>query len=558
MGSSLQVAEAVLRRYFGHEKFRPGQADVVAAVLAGRDTIGVLPTGGGKSLCYQVPALVRDGLTVVISPLISLMKDQVDRLVGRGIAAAFLNSAVSRAESARILSGATRGVLRLLYVAPERFESEELTRTLARSRVTLVAVDEAHCISEWGHEFRPSFRRIAAVSERLGTPQIVALTATATPRVRADIGRQLRLRDPRVIVGGFDRPNLSYAVRSCRNETERLKALMGSVRAVPPPVVAYAPTRSSVERLARQLRRHGLKAAAYHGGLDDEARRDAQEAFMRESVHVIVATNAFGMGIDKPNVRLVVHHTMPGTLEAYYQEAGRAGRDGGRAQCLLLQAPGDRAIHDWFIRTTFPAPDVVRTVHALLRRSAEGGRVHADGPAVAARLPALPAREVDGALRLLERHGALTRDDAQSSLHVRLQATPARIARELAPGGIEARLIRAWWPDPESPRDVRFRPGNPPPGLSGVDVRDALRSLRSRQFLDYWPGEGRWRLADQAPDALVDWAHLERRRRAEVAKLEAMVDYVRTTECRRAFVLSYFGQGSRPGTCSGCDNCLGR
>ena len=302
MLSYMELARETLRRHFGYDDFRPGQIDVVAAVLDGRDTLGVLPTGGGKSLCYQVPALVLPSLTVVISPLISLMKDQVDRLVAHGVAATLLNSTLGGGEVSSRLALVAQGKIKLLYVAPERFEAEDVRHCVRRSGISLLAVDEAHCVSEWGHDFRPSFRRIAQMSDTLGRPQLVALTATATPAVRRDIAEQLRMRRPRVIVSGFDRANLDYSVQSCRTDTDKDRALLHTVKSQPRPAIVYASTRTSVERIAKQLTRAGsqLRALPYHAGLDDGERHATQEAFMKGQCNSIVATNAFGMGSTNP------------------------------------------------------------------------------------------------------------------------------------------------------------------------------------------------------------------------------------------------------------------
>ena len=406
MLASLDTARAVLTRYFGYPDFRPAQRPVIESVLAGRDTLAVLPTGGGKSLCYQVPALMSGGLTVVISPLISLMKDQVDRLVSRGVDAAFLNSTLAADVVRDVLRRVSANRLKLLYVAPERFEGDDLRRALA-GRVTLLAVDEAHCISEWGHDFRPSFRAIADGADQLGRPQIIALTATATPAVRSDIRRQLRLRAPAVIVQGFDRANLHYAVARCRNDSDKDHALLRSLKSHERPAIVYASTRRTVQRLATQLTRWGVHALPYHAGLDDDHRREVQDAFMSGTVDTIVATNAFGMGIDKPNVRLVVHYAIPGTLEAYYQEAGRAGRDGNASQCVLLHAYKDRFTHEWFIKTTYPERDEVERVYAKLSRASVDGIV------------ADVSKDDGAAVRLLLQHRVVEETRGSTMAHVR-------------------------------------------------------------------------------------------------------------------------------------------
>jgi ATP-dependent DNA helicase RecQ len=292
-----------------------------------------MPTGGGKSLCYQVPALMLPGLTVVVSPLISLMKDQVDALTARGLPAAFVNSTLSTAQASDRFQRAARGELKLLYVAPERFDFGNTAERLRDIGVSLLAIDEAHCISEWGHDFRPSYLRMRAVRERLGEPVTLALTATATPDVRKDIEAQLALADPERVVTGFDRKNLHYHVVPVKNDAEKDQALADTLARNDGQAIVYAATRKSVERIDAVLQRAKIPAVAYHAGLDDARRHEVQDAFMNENVRAIVATNAFGMGIDKPNVRLVVHHAMPGSLEAYYQEAGRAGATGCRARC---------------------------------------------------------------------------------------------------------------------------------------------------------------------------------------------------------------------------------
>jgi ATP-dependent DNA helicase RecQ len=346
----------VLKEAFGYSEFRPGQERAMTAVMAGRDTLVVLPTGGGKSLCFQVPALLLPGLTVVVSPLISLMKDQVDALSARGLPAAFINSTLSFAEVADRFARAERGELRLLYVAPERFDTGSAADRLRAVGVSLLAVDEAHCISEWGHDFRPSYRRVRAVRAALGDPRTVALTATATPAVRQDIADQLGLRDPESVVTGFDRRNLHYHVIRTRTDAEKDATLIDLLRTHPGQAVVYATTRKAVDRIAAVVNAAGVGVQGYHGGQEDAERHAAQDDFMHERVKAIVATNAFGMGIDKANVRLVVHHTMPGSLEAYYQEAGRAGRNGQRANCVLLHAFQDRFTHEFLIDNPRPLP----------------------------------------------------------------------------------------------------------------------------------------------------------------------------------------------------------
>ena len=347
---TLDAAREVLRARFGFPDFRPGQERAVASVLAGRDCLVVLPTGGGKSICYQVPALVLPGLTVVVSPLISLMKDQVDALTARGIPATFLNSTLTSAEVSQRMTRVVSGEIKMLYVAPERFDFGSAAERLKEVGVSLLAIDEAHCISEWGHDFRPSYLRVAQVRERLGWPPAVALTATATAHVRTDIARQLRLENAETIITGFDRTNLRYHVIPTKSDADKDAALIGVLREHKGVAIVYAATRRNVEKVTVTLEKARISALAYHAGLDDAHRHDVQTAFMNGGVRAIVATNAFGMGIDKANVRVVVHHSMPGTLEAYYQEAGRAGRDGKPSEVFLLHSFPDRFTHEFFIK----------------------------------------------------------------------------------------------------------------------------------------------------------------------------------------------------------------
>jgi RecQ family ATP-dependent DNA helicase len=380
MPPSLDEARRVLREHFGHDDFRPAQRPVIASVLAGRDTLAVLPTGGGKSVCFQVPAMVVGGLTLVVSPLIALMQDQVTAAVARGMPAAALHSAVSPVERERIWRALDEGTLRLLYVSPERLLRLAPELQVRGIRPALLAVDEAHCIAEWGYDFRPSYRSLGAARYRLGRPATVALTGSATPEVRRDITRALRFvpggYDEHL--GSFDRHNLWFGVVRVTDEAERREALLRLLADDDRMVIVYAPTRSVTEAIARALALAGHRAAPYHAGLTRERRSRTLDEFLDDRLDVIVATCAFGMGIDKPRIRMVIHWTLPPTPEAYYQEAGRAGRDGEFARCVLLWRAGDATLHRRQLDVTFPPR---RVLESLWR--------HADGDAdIASRLPA--------------------------------------------------------------------------------------------------------------------------------------------------------------------------
>ncbi|AJY76001.1 DNA helicase RecQ [Paenibacillus beijingensis] len=344
----LEKARELLKRVYGYDTFRPGQEDIIGGILDGSDTLAILPTGGGKSVCYQIPALTLTGTTLVISPLISLMKDQVDSLLRLGVPAAYLNSSLGAAEYREVLRGAMDGEYKLLYVAPERLDAPMFGTLSERMRIPLIAIDEAHCVSQWGHDFRPSYRQLAGWIGRMeDRPLVAAFTATATPEVSRDIADMLALRRPRIYVTGFARPNLSLSVVSGTDKKAFLSRFL-TERADQSGII-YAATRKETEAVHAELLRRGIPAGKYHGGLGDAERAEAQEKFRFDDYRVMVATNAFGMGIDKPNVRFVLHWQVPGDLESYYQEAGRAGRDGEESECILLFEPQDLQVQRYLI-----------------------------------------------------------------------------------------------------------------------------------------------------------------------------------------------------------------
>jgi ATP-dependent DNA helicase RecQ len=337
----------LLKRTFGYGEFRPLQREIIEAFMAGRDVLALLPTGGGKSLCFQLPALALPGLTIVVSPLIALMKDQVDALQASGVAATFLNSSLDGDEARARLRGLHRGEYKLLYAAPERLMLEGWVENLKKWNVRALAIDEAHCVSEWGHDFRPEYRQLARLREALPGVPVMALTATATGRVRADIVTHLKLRDPAAFVASFNRPNLTYRVLP---KDQPLKQILEFVRRREDESgIIYCASRATADRVAASLASRGLPARSYHAGLDGGERSLRQEAFLRDDARIVCATIAFGMGINKPNVRWIVHHDLPKNIEGYYQETGRAGRDGLPADCLLLFSPGDVAKQTHFL-----------------------------------------------------------------------------------------------------------------------------------------------------------------------------------------------------------------
>lgn len=402
----------LLEEHFGFREFLEGQEHVIENILAGQDTLVIMPTGGGKSLCYQFPALALEGLTIVVSPLIALMKDQVDALAEKKIPATFINSSLAQSEIDARTAGMQRGDYRLVYIAPERFKSEKFIRALAPLSIALFAVDEAHCISQWGHDFRPDYIRLKWALKELGQPQVVALTATATPEVRDDIIEQLALgkfgrQEPQVFVTGFARHNLTLAVAHVKGKAAKLHRIAETIRDFKTGIV-YCATRKHVESVAEEL---GTKCIAYHGAMTPDQRNRAQSKFMNGDCDVAVATNAFGMGIDRADLRFVIHFDIPGSVEAYYQEAGRAGRDGEPSHCEILYNYADVRTQEFFIEGANPTRAIIAALYHALARLCKRGPITMSIDDIAAQLPGVKnGMAVGSALFQLERTGFIARD----------------------------------------------------------------------------------------------------------------------------------------------------
>lgn len=420
--------EQALQQYFGFDCLRPGQDEIVRHIMAGRDTLAIMPTGGGKSLCYQLPALCREGVTIVVSPLIALMKDQVDALVARGIPAAAVNSSLGTEEYRQVMNDLRRGELRLIYVAPERFGNEGFMRAMQGLKISLLAIDEAHCLSQWGHDFRPDYLRLGRARAELGNPQTVALTATATENVRQDILQTLQLNEPAVVISGFGRDNLDFAITHCESRKakfERIQAVMEKWKTG----IIYCSTRKNVMTVFEEVRHYGGNVVAYHAGMTDEEREFSQEAFISGRADVVVATNAFGMGIDRADVRFVIHFEIPGSIEAYYQEAGRAGRDGELAACELLFNHADLKTQEFFFEGSNPSVAQIRSVYNLLRArcNPDSGELQMTVDNMAAELgKEVNPMGVGTALSVLIHAGAISRSD--------LAGTNTKLTKVLNPG----------------------------------------------------------------------------------------------------------------------------
>jgi ATP-dependent DNA helicase RecQ len=547
--------------------FRPGQREVISALLDGQNCLCIMPTGGGKSLCYQLPAVARDGLTLVVSPLIALMKDQVDALTNLGIAATFINSSLTAGEAYQRIDDMAAGRFDLVYIAPERLRSSLFLEKLRETKVQLLAVDEAHCISEWGHDFRPDYARLGRLRQRLNQPQTIALTATATPDVRRDIVAQLQIGEPQVFITGFSRPNLHLEVQQAMSEPDRDRILFNFLRETPGAGIIYSATRKGCEQLVPQLTAvAGRRVDLYHAGLEPDVRRRVQDDFMSGKTPIIVATNAFGMGIDKSDLRFVVHYNIPGTLEAYYQEAGRAGRDGQTSRCLLLYAHRDRRIQEYFIESAYPAPEVVEEIYDFLRAIDEDP-IELTLDEIRERLN-LPIRSdgVSAAEKLLENCGALERLDARQNMAaVRIDSDLPTLV-DLLPkeAKVQRRVLQTIERRVAGQRFERVYI-NPRQIAQAAEIdanalTRALRELSKLEAFDFVPpfrGRAVHMLERKKPFAAlgIDFVEQERRKQAEYAKLDRMVRYALTQSCRQLEILDYFGDPNRR-ACGTCDNCV--
>jgi len=556
----------LLKIHYGYNTLREGQEKALDSLLSGNNTVVVMPTGGGKSLCYQLPSLILEGVTIVISPLIALMKDQVDGLARVGIPATFINSSISPQETTARLEAMKNGQFKLLYVAPERFYSTEFVEALKQIKVSLFAVDEAHCISSWGHDFRPSYVKLKYAIKELGNPLVMALTATATPEVREDIAKQLALDKYNLVITGFARPNLKFGVIRA-NEGAKPHYVLEAIRSAEEGAgVVYVSTRARADEVLQVLIDNGIDAIGYHAGLEPQERKNVQEMFMKNKAKVIVATNAFGLGIDKPDVRFVIHYDMPGTLEAYYQEAGRAGRDGKPSLCLLLYNSRDRVLQEFFIKGDNPSPEMILELYqvlldygtdrVLVTYSDLGKQLMDSGPDMA----------IGTAIKILEREGLIKRaQDKAANAYLKIFKNQAELESQFgarAKKSLEVlqKLFAKYGEEILHGFDFNLDDMATILGTTKDSLRRLIKKLEDLGLAEYKPpfkGTEIEILKWLSPrEVTFDREALKTKLQHAHSKLDKMENYVFHLGCRAGYITEYFGEVSKK--CGVCDNCQER
>jgi ATP-dependent DNA helicase RecQ len=560
---------ALLRQYWPHKTFRPQQEEIIRSVLEGRDTIVLLPTGGGKSLCYQLPALVKPGLCLVVSPLVALMKDQTDSLRRRNITAFALHAGLNRKEVTATLKLAAGSNCKLLFVSPERLESSLLLEWLPALNVSLVAVDEAHCVSQWGYDFRPPYLRIAALRDHLPDVPVIALTASATTEVLGDIGDKLRLKEPAIFRQPFTRPNLSYSFFKIDNKVSKITEILNRVAGSS---IVYCKTRQATREISEWLVRQGISAAAYHAGLSQDERSQRQEDWLKDKTRVMVATNAFGMGIDKAGVRTVIHADAAESVESYYQEAGRAGRDGQKAYAILLADGGEAARLEKQPDSRFPAMDQIRPIYQDIMNAlqlpvgaGEGQYYDFDLIAFTNRFQ-LPTPTVVNVLKVLEQEGLLSFHQ-QIFLQAKVQFITGKEnlydfeKEEPALVPLIHALLRGYEGIFDQPVSIRERQLAWNIHKDAAQVTADLARLQAFGIIEYTPAKESPQIyfvrdRPAAEELYINPVNYRERKERYATRIRAMVRYMALAEeCRSRFLANYFGD-KEVEDCGICDNCL--
>ncbi|MBC8400815.1 MAG: RecQ family ATP-dependent DNA helicase [Candidatus Marinimicrobia bacterium] len=559
------VPEYILKTRFELSQFRPGQREIIDHLLNGQSVIVTMPTGSGKSLCYQLPALMIEGVTLVVSPLIALMKDQVDTLKQLNIPATFINSTISWKETLKRFSEIKNGEIHLVYIAPERFYSNSFLQLIKSVEVSLFVVDEAHCISQWGHDFRPSYLRLKDAIYTVGNPPVGAFTATATLDVQRDIRTQLGLTDAAEIITGFDRPNLKYVALYLKNDKEKEKELLRILPTVQGSGILYVGTKKLVASLTNLLKLEGYSVTGYHGGMEKAEREQAQNDWISGKTSNIVATNAFGMGIDKPDVRFVFHYTMPGTVEAYYQESGRAGRDGITAYCVSFSSYSDVRLQEFFIDNAHPPREVIIDIYNFLF-SLNRQDIFLTHREIAEKTGSgIKEMMVGSALAIMERAGLikrLSRSDHLMEIEFLPETNTLKKIKHDTQQGILLDELMKRVPDPDSPV-IRILPETltQATGLTRAQLSTTLMNLGKKSLIGYLPpfrGRG-VRLTSQrmpASKLTIDFEAIEKHRDYQLKQLAKMRKYYSIRRCRRNYLLEYFGESPHSKNCRGCDVCL--
>ena len=563
----------ILQTYWGYDCFRPLQEEIIASVLDGEDTLALLPTGGGKSICFQVSGLALGGLTVVVSPLIALMKDQVEQLLRRKIPATFLSSVLSPQEICRRMEGLRRGEYKFVYLAPERLQQKSFLQEISKFSISLIAVDEAHCISQWGYDFRPSYLKIARLREHIPNVPVLVLTATATQRVQEDILEKLNMREARRFSQSFERTNLTYAVLYEENKLAKLTELFQKIAGS---AIVYVRTRRQAQALATYLSEKNIPSEFYHAGLSFSERNGAQRRWVENQTRVIVATNAFGMGIDKPDVRLVVHYQLPADMESYYQEAGRAGRDGKPSYAIVLHAPPDAMLLRKSIAQEELDKEVIEIVYKKLW---EEGVQETNVEFIPTQLPwrlehwsetsCYSGRLVWEALQLLQKEGILefnVSKKSQASVQVVVRAEELyKWKQSMGETGLHLdQLLREWGWEVYT-REVFFDEGtlSQKIGCSVEMLMDFLLTMERAELIDYKPGNPNPHLvllhgSEHLKTHPIDWKKYKELRKQKTQRLEYMLEYVSEIDvCRNQKILEYFGERKKE-LCGKCDVCRGR